>query len=95
MAAKFRVRRVEALFERRQYLLRGEVIEGTVHVGMTLEIALNSSLSVTASIVCVGTTSERGRSDTEVIVQCDSSGELETLLALNVGEGEILEVTES
>jgi hypothetical protein len=68
------------------------VIEGVVHPGMTLSIALNSSLSVTEIITLVGSSPLAGRSAVEIIVQCREPGDLEVLLALKVGDGEVVDI---
>lgn len=95
MPARFRVHDTFTLQSRRMFVIAGDIVEGTVRVGMQVEVPLNDSLSVTAPVAAVEFVDGPGpQSRVGLGIRYEDDDELEMLRGLNIGGCEILTVSE-
>lgn len=94
MSVKFRASSTFALRDKKRLMIEGKTIEGTLKPGMKLGIPLNKLTSVTVIVSAVAALCKEGACDTALAIDCETDGELDRPAALNIGDGEILELSD-
>jgi hypothetical protein len=96
MSTRFRAHDTFCIHSRRMFVITGEILEGTVRVGMQVEMPLNDAVSMTAPITAVEFVDGPGRqSRIGLGIRYEDEVELATWQGLNIGGGVVLTVSES
>ncbi len=93
--ARFLVKATEQIRDIKRLAILGEVLDGRVTAGMKTLIRLNSQLSVEVTVSGIEVLNTAEGCKIALSIQCESVEELEMLVALNVGEGEVLELRDA
>jgi hypothetical protein len=94
MKTRFRVQSAEPIRHKQRFILLGEVLEGDIKVGMLVSVPLNRGVSIQAEVAGIETACREAGCDSGFSIQCDSDEEVSLWVALNIGDGEELLLTD-
>jgi len=95
MSTRFRVRTAQAIRDKKRFVVLGEILEGALKIGMNVSVPLNRGVSVRATVAGIETICCEGSCDTGFSIGCDTDEELSLWVALSIGEGEELLLSEA
>src|SRR5262245_16033628 len=90
LKARFQARSTSTIPDQNRFVILGEVVEGDVRPSMRFEVRLNSSVVVQGVISGIKTINTADGCKIGLVIDCESSEELKTWAALNIGDGELL-----
>ncbi len=94
MRTVFRVQSARPIRDKKRFVILGEVLEGVLKIGMNVSVPLNRGVNIQGKVAAIETVCRDRACDSGFSIECDSDEELDVWVALNIGEGEELLLSE-
>lgn len=91
--AKYKIINVFTLTNRLPVYIKGEIVDGEIHMGDILRVPWNSSIGLEGKISAIEYLDSKEGSFVCLGIDCESSDEHEMWLGMNIQEGETFEIS--